>query len=170
MAKNPETVRNFLEELAAKLQPLWDKERQIMLDMKKEQYAELGKEFDGKINYWDFRFLQSMVEEKQYAIDQEKLKEYFPMEVVTKGLLEIYQRILGLKFTKLEGIEVIISFSVYMSLSLSLSLYLSLHLYLSRYGTMMWKYTKLKTTAVARSLDISTSIFTPETANTDTPA
>ena len=48
----------------------------------------------------------TMVEEKQYAVDQEKLKEYFPMEVVTAGMMDIYQRILGLKFTRLEGGEV----------------------------------------------------------------
>ena len=34
MAKNPETVKNFLSELAVKLQPLWIKEREIMLGIK----------------------------------------------------------------------------------------------------------------------------------------
>jgi len=106
MAKNPETVKNFLSELAVKLQPLWVKEREIMLGMKKTECESLGLEFDETLNYWDLRFLQSLVEEKQYAIDQEKLKEYFPMEIVTRGLLEIYQRILGLKFTKLDNMEV----------------------------------------------------------------
>jgi len=106
MAKNPETVKTFLGDLGVKLQPLWEVEREKMLGMKEEQCKELGIDYDGKLNYWDFRFLQSLVEEKQYAVDQEKLKEYFPMEVVTKGLLEIYQRLLGLKFIKLEGMEV----------------------------------------------------------------
>ena len=28
----------------------------------------------------------TMVEEKNYAVDQDKLKEYFPLHVVTKGM------------------------------------------------------------------------------------
>jgi len=106
MAKNPETVKEFLGGMAVKLQKLWEEEQQVMLKMKEEEAEQLGFDFSGKLDFWDFRYYMAMVEEKQYAVDQEKLKEYFPMEVVTSGLMDIYQRILGLKFTKVEGVEV----------------------------------------------------------------
>ena len=49
MAKNPETVRQFLEDLTVKFKVLWNKEKAIMVDLKESEAKELGFEFNGKL-------------------------------------------------------------------------------------------------------------------------
>lgn len=41
------------------------------------------------------RYYMTMVEEKSYAVDQNKLKEYFPLDVVTKGRLPTVAPFIG---------------------------------------------------------------------------
>ena len=55
MAKNPDTVHKFLGDLSSKVRSLWDDEQKVMMDMKKAEAAELGFEFSGKLDFWDFR-------------------------------------------------------------------------------------------------------------------
>lgn len=105
MAKHPENVKQFLEGLATKLQPIWAKEKEEFLKLKEEECKELGVEFNGKLDFWDMRYYTNKVEETRYAVDKEKLKEYFPLEKVTKGLLEIYQNLLGLTFTQCKDFD-----------------------------------------------------------------
>ena len=59
-----------------------------------------GYEYDGKVNFWDVRYYLNMIEETRYSVDKQKLKEYFPLEKVNQGMLEIYQSLLGLTFTE----------------------------------------------------------------------
>ncbi|KAK3089945.1 hypothetical protein FSP39_007851 [Pinctada imbricata] len=105
MAKEPGKVKSFLTELAAKLQKLKEEEINLFLQYKKEECDQHGYDNDGQIHYWDFRYYMNMAEERKYAVDHNKLKEYFPMQVVTKGLLDIYQELLSLTFDLIEGAE-----------------------------------------------------------------
>ncbi|XP_045158245.2 thimet oligopeptidase-like [Mercenaria mercenaria] len=106
MAKTPEKVATFLKDLGEKLKPLKQQDMELFLKYKKEDCDQYGYNFDNKINMWDYRYYMTVVEEKKYAVDQNTLKEYFPMEVVTKGLLDIYQDLLGLQFIQIPGADV----------------------------------------------------------------
>ncbi|XP_054645597.1 thimet oligopeptidase [Dunckerocampus dactyliophorus] len=106
MAKSGKQVAAFLEELARKLKPLGDEERVMLLKLKEEECKKRGLTFSGELHAWDTRYFMTQVEETQYAVDQNLLKEYFPMEVVTRGLLDIYQELLALTFELVDGAPV----------------------------------------------------------------
>ncbi|XP_062040896.1 thimet oligopeptidase [Lepus europaeus] len=103
MAKTSQTVAAFLDELAQKLKPLGEQERAVILELKEAECARRGLPFDGLIHAWDMRYYMNQVEETRYRVDQNLLKEYFPVQVVTQGLLGIYQELLGLRFSLEEG-------------------------------------------------------------------
>lgn len=101
MAKTKDTVKEFLSGMVKRMGEPLCKEFGGFLELKKRECAENGEEFSGKIQPWDIYHFMQMTEKEQYSVDTELLKEYFPIEKVTKGLLEIYQLIFNLKFVKL---------------------------------------------------------------------
>ncbi|XP_078487908.1 thimet oligopeptidase [Ciona intestinalis] len=106
MAKHPDNVIKFTNELAEKLQPLGKCDRDEMLRLKQVECENGNEEFDGVINMWDLRYFMTKIEEMKYSVDHDKLKQYFPIHIVTKGLLNIYQELLGLRYEQVDDAHV----------------------------------------------------------------
>lgn len=61
MAKTPETVFSFLDDLESKLRPVGEAELVELLALKKEFHEARGWEFDGSFRLWDYRFYDRCV-------------------------------------------------------------------------------------------------------------
>ncbi|GAQ89369.1 thimet oligopeptidase [Klebsormidium nitens] len=97
MAKTPAAVRKFLEDVSDKMTSLADKELQQLKALKRAEEGEAA------LSMADFRYYMHQQEERHFKIDHQKIKEYFPMDKVTDGLLKIYQQLLGLQFTEVSS-------------------------------------------------------------------
>ena len=53
------------------------------------------------LSYYISRYYNNLIAKNDYNVDSAKLKEYFPLDTVVSGMLEIYQTLLGLKFTEI---------------------------------------------------------------------
>ncbi|KAL7847857.1 hypothetical protein AOLI_G00225750 [Acnodon oligacanthus] len=103
MAKNSKNVAQFLDEFYKKLKPVGVKERQYLLSLKQAECQRRGLDFDGQLHAWDMPYYMNQVEQVKFAVDKDKLLEYFPLEVVMQGLLGIYQDLLGLRFKQVQN-------------------------------------------------------------------
>jgi Zn-dependent oligopeptidase len=91
-----------LRDLENKLRPIGLKDRETLLALKKEEHAEKGYPFDGEFYIWDYRYYDRKFIEKSLDLDDSLVKEYFPVTVVVPAILDIYQRLLSVRFVPLE--------------------------------------------------------------------
>jgi oligopeptidase A len=87
MAESPEQVIGFLDELAEKSLPFAKKE---FIELKEFAKKELGLD---DLNAWDVGYASEKLKQQRYAISDEDLKPYFPVDKVLEGLFELVQKL-----------------------------------------------------------------------------
>ncbi|PIA17063.1 zincin [Coemansia reversa NRRL 1564] len=102
MAKNPDVVLEFEQDLRTRLNVLADQEISEIEALKKADKEAAGEPYD-ELFSWDFDYYVNMVKERKHNINDEEVKLYFPMEEVTRGVLDIYQEIFSLRFIRVEN-------------------------------------------------------------------
>jgi oligopeptidase A len=95
MAKTPEQVLTFLNELVIYAKPFAEKELKELT------------EFAGhELKPWDIYFYGEKLSYKRYEIHQELFRPYFSVDTVLSGLFSLVGKIYGLTFQKRENVEV----------------------------------------------------------------
>ncbi|KAG2009857.1 metallopeptidase MepB, variant 2 [Coprinopsis cinerea AmutBmut pab1-1] len=103
MIKSGKGVQDFLDDLESKLRPVGEKEKAILLELKKKDHEERGLPFDGNFYLWDYRYYDRKYIEQTLDLDDMVVKEYFPVSVVVPTILNIYQSLLGVRFEEIKG-------------------------------------------------------------------
>jgi thimet oligopeptidase len=92
MARNPERVRTFYEELLPSLAGTVRRE----LDRLEGLLATDAQ--DGPITAWDWRYYDDALRRSEYGVDQNRVSEYFPLDPTMEGMFAITGEVFGLEY------------------------------------------------------------------------
>ena len=99
MAKNPENVWNFENDLKQQVRPRGQLDVNEMLKIKSKR---TGTEAT-VIEPWEAGFYFNKVLKENYDLDPEEVRQYFEFHNVTQGLFTIYQQLFGVWFKEVEN-------------------------------------------------------------------
>eukprot|EP01132_Coremiostelium_polycephalum_P006611 gene6611-8181_t len=108
MAKSRDTVVKFQDKMINLLMPHAKKQFADLAELKKQDYIEKGGDlanFDSVVRNYDYAYLDNLKLIKDFQVDPNVVKEYFPMQHVVKTVMEIYQELLNVRFTKIDAID-----------------------------------------------------------------
>lgn len=99
MATTPQKVTHFLNDLLEKSKPIAFKENQ--------QLTNFAKKLKGPnpIQSWDASYYSEKLKQKLFDINDEKLKPYFKLENVVKGVFTVANKLYGLNFEEVFDID-----------------------------------------------------------------
>ncbi|MFK8019155.1 MAG: M3 family metallopeptidase [Pseudomonadales bacterium] len=90
MADTPETVIDFLRQLASRTRPVAEQDLADLVGFALEVHG------NNSLNPWDISYYSEKLRKQQFDIDQEELRPYFPAEHVTQGLFKVAGRLFNI--------------------------------------------------------------------------
>ena len=98
MVENPDTVARFLEDVR---NVVTEAELRDLSELAETKAALTGVAVEeARINRWDVSFYRERLREKRFAIDQEELRKFFPTEPTIRWMLDITERLYGVRFAR----------------------------------------------------------------------
>ena len=99
MAKTPEKVLEFSNELLEKAKPAAEREFQNLQNF--------AKELDGinQLEKWDGAYYSEKLKQKLFSLDDELLKPYFKLENVINGAFTVAHKLFDLNFEEIKNID-----------------------------------------------------------------
>ena len=100
MAENAENVNNFLKDL------LEASHKFTLKDIKEVEDFARKNGFKGKkLQIWDAGFYSQKLKEARYELDDEVVKQYFPLEKVQEGVFGLAKTLYGITFKEVNNID-----------------------------------------------------------------
>ncbi|KAA5540825.1 M3 family metallopeptidase [Adhaeribacter rhizoryzae] len=103
MAKTPETVWNFENNLIAKVKQKAQADLNELLGVKR---AHLNNPAITSLNPWENAFYNNLLMKQKYQVDEEKIKEYLALDNVLSGLFQTTQQLFGIKYEEVKNASV----------------------------------------------------------------
>jgi thimet oligopeptidase len=101
MAKRPAIVQKFLRSLMEPLRPKVSAELRQLEAAKRK----ITQQKTATLSFADILYLINQTRKERFQVDQEAVREYFPLDLVTKGMLEVYSKLLSVKFQLLPKVK-----------------------------------------------------------------
>ncbi|MCB9025063.1 MAG: M3 family metallopeptidase [Bdellovibrionaceae bacterium] len=95
MAKTPERVMKFLDDLLEKVKPKADQDLKELMNYKFKVTGDNSPLKPWQVSYWIARY-----KEEKYNFDDRKLKPYFEANRVQEGAFKVANKLYGLEFTE----------------------------------------------------------------------
>ena len=101
MSKDAETVEAFYATLQPLLRDKAVKDYALLLEAKRSAVGDPN----AALMPWDMGYYMERVRERDYQVDSNKVREYFPFDKVRDGLFEITQHLYGIDYVQVEAPE-----------------------------------------------------------------